>query len=109
MYMKQEEQNTTTTTRARVRLQVATSQADWFAYQSDSTILRQWNYTVEEIPKITTWLVNQLGDDVSKCDHSLQTLLIDDIYPVYLISVQLQYDIFECVISFASDHSSQHG
>lgn len=57
----------------------------WFVHFSDSAICRQWNHPIEEIPKITTWLMDQLGDYVPERDYPLQVvLIIDNIDPVYL-------------------------
>lgn len=72
------------------------------------TICRQGNNTIEEIPKVVPWLMHQLGDYVPQCDNPLGVpFVVYDVDPVDLLGVQLQYNVLDRIILFASDYIMQ--
>jgi len=77
---------------------------------SYSAICRQGNNTIEEIPKVVARLMHQLGDYVPQCDDPLSVpFVIYDVDSVNLLRVQLQYNVLDRIILFASDHIVQKG
>jgi hypothetical protein len=75
---------------------------------SYGAVCRQGNNTIKEIPKVMAWLMHQLGDYVPQGDDSLGVpFVIHNVDPVDLLRVQLQYDVLDCIILFASDDIMQ--
>lgn len=72
---------------------------------SHSAVCWQGNNTIEEIPKVVARLMHQLGDYVPQRDDPLGVpFVIYNIDPVNLLRVQLQYNVLDRVVLFASDH-----